>query len=890
MDDAPEVAAFVNSKSNLDLYYTPAAYEKKYRKTASGIDVPQRIAENVLTLKSFYIDVDVKQYDGDGVAMKTAIRRFLKDSGLPTVSVVVATGGGMHLYWVLEEPVGRHQWSPVANALADLALSLDLRLDPAVTRDAARILRIPGSTNHKYDHKPRCEVVVGNGPDTTFDDFRAALGDVEVTSEVTLSAPSNVISMFGGKSGNDDLADGVEIGVKSYAARMIPSCPVMADSLERGGKGDEYHLWKDILHTLAFCEDGAEYIHRVSDKHEKYDPRDTQSRFEESVRVRDSNSVGPVTCKTFSGLSDKCKTCPHFGSIKTPLVLGRVGNKSEGNVTYVREGATFVMKRVKDENVEVKVANVEMDKFDVGHDWQTGRYLTFEAKTGITPMPVRVPMSMVADNRSLMSHMLSHGVSMGKPMVDAFGGALVSWMERLQKRRDMVAEHPFGWDDHGGFSLVGWRYTKSNPPERAGVCDPGTTAAFAPRGDLSEWKKVANYVLQDARPEVHAMVAVAFASPLIKWTEVQAFAFAAVSRGSGHGKTTVMRLSQSVWGDPVKSVYSLNDTINAITGRMSQTRFMPTMWDEIRGNEELSNFVKVLFRANMGKERQRMNARAEIKQAAEINTLILAASNASIAEAAMAETAPSPAGIYRMMQMQMPTVGASGLDNSTIQKLNPLLRGNFGVAGYEYIQKLLQDDVGAKNTVTAFTDKISNTFNSIPEERFWVQSCACLLAGAHIAKHSGIANIDVTKVWACVKELYGRHREYVTSAEGEFSRSVPNLINAHAAHIVVIDRRMSQGQPAPVVLSAPPLKTAKVFVYVAENTVFIPNGTLRQYAESSGFGLADIYEALHTMGAAKAQQVPGAGTPFAAARSHGWEVRADAALGRDFLSKWVHRP
>lgn len=73
-------------------------------------------------------------------------------------SVVVDSGGGLHVYWQFDEPVladdARSILARWAATWAKLADSVDMRVDNVF--DLARVLRMPGTNNHK----PHCGAVV----------------------------------------------------------------------------------------------------------------------------------------------------------------------------------------------------------------------------------------------------------------------------------------------------------------------------------------------------------------------------------------------------------------------------------------------------------------------------------------------------------------------------------------------------------------------------------------------------------------------------------------------------------------------------------------------------------------------------------------------------------
>jgi hypothetical protein len=92
-------------------------------------------------------------FDG-GVTVEEAWSR-IKTAGLPMPTVTIVTGGGVHCWWRLDEPLTDAKlWNTSQKRLAQA-----LGSDPAGTSGWPRIMRLPGFKNHKYEHKPLAELV-----------------------------------------------------------------------------------------------------------------------------------------------------------------------------------------------------------------------------------------------------------------------------------------------------------------------------------------------------------------------------------------------------------------------------------------------------------------------------------------------------------------------------------------------------------------------------------------------------------------------------------------------------------------------------------------------------------------------------------------------------------
>ena len=93
--------------------------------------------------------------DFDGGVTAEVARSRIKAAGLPMPTATVATGGGVHCWWRLVEPLlDSKRWNALQKALAET-----LQSDAAGTSGWPRIMRLPGFVNHKYDHKPVAALV-----------------------------------------------------------------------------------------------------------------------------------------------------------------------------------------------------------------------------------------------------------------------------------------------------------------------------------------------------------------------------------------------------------------------------------------------------------------------------------------------------------------------------------------------------------------------------------------------------------------------------------------------------------------------------------------------------------------------------------------------------------
>lgn len=240
--DMEAVASKADAEAR-DTYFACASYRQAWYEDAAGKH-RQRTAENVLSAKAFWLDIDCgpdKAEAGAGyadvAAAQEALGVFISTVGLPE-PMTVASGGGLHVYWPLTEAVAPPAWKDVADGLKRLTQAPDLGLlaDPARTSDIASILRPVGTHNYKPERAGAEVRLVTPGTPTDPTTFSSLVGatcqrflspDAPPRGQLQLGTVSHVPL--------SETPENIE-RVRSALAAIDPDC--------------ERPVWRDIVFAL----------------------------------------------------------------------------------------------------------------------------------------------------------------------------------------------------------------------------------------------------------------------------------------------------------------------------------------------------------------------------------------------------------------------------------------------------------------------------------------------------------------------------------------------------------------------------------------------------------------------------------------------------------------
>lgn len=302
-------------------YHTHFTYATN---TATGIaESAGRTADNARRTRVFVADIDAgeakhaKNPEGtyaNGAAAEAAVEGFVARTGLAPNFLVRSGSGGLHLYFLLDAPIGVNDWTPRAKCFMHFMAANNLKADPSVTADAARIMRAPGSVHSETG--ARVNAFRWREEPYSLAEFERLIGFDAAAVDALPALPNPRHCTRTGSINDDVLAPPQHDGRPASLARVADHCQVIRLIRDTHGNVPEPH-WRGGAGVAKFCaEDGEALFHEWSSGYGGYSRREAQGKL-------DRWDTGPSTCAHLAEVSGKCGGCPHWGQITSPVQLGR---------------------------------------------------------------------------------------------------------------------------------------------------------------------------------------------------------------------------------------------------------------------------------------------------------------------------------------------------------------------------------------------------------------------------------------------------------------------------------------------------------------------------------------------------------------------------------------
>ena len=288
-----EVLSEIPSDEHWNLHYTIANCFHAPRQFKSQTLIP--------------IDID----DIDEPTLDAHIAVISETLDIPAEDFIqVSSGHGLHLLFEIDKEItsveelsdNKKSYKQLCDQIqaALKGASLSGKLDPNVFRQSGT-LRLPGTINRC----PKAKAI-------QYEDTNCTL----LSSSYKLHSYSKLLG-----EAASDLA-GESLDTSSLRAfpnpdteYILKECKFLEWNFTSPTEVSEPE-WYAALSIVGNLDNGNKLAHTMSSGHPAYSHKDTESKLSKAM-----SASGPRTCQNIDSLSDKCRTCPHYGKVTSPILL-----------------------------------------------------------------------------------------------------------------------------------------------------------------------------------------------------------------------------------------------------------------------------------------------------------------------------------------------------------------------------------------------------------------------------------------------------------------------------------------------------------------------------------------------------------------------------------------
>jgi hypothetical protein len=375
----------------------------------------------------------------------------------------------------------------------------------------------------------------------------------------------------------------------------------------------------------------------------------------------------------------------------------------------------------------------------------------------------------------------------------------------------------------------------------------------------------------------------------VRFTGREGVLMSCYSSESGIGKTTALRIAQAVWGDPIAGVNNLDDTHNAVVGKLTQLRSLPLYWDELKTEDDVRKFVKLIFQATGGKGKSRMGRNLELLEPGSWQTLVVLCSNDSLMDYVNTRLTTTPAGMLRVVEFVVPppvpgTVGQ--IDPADAGMMLASLNDHHGHIGREYSKWLGENHEKVAQEVSDFNKVLGQEVATSQEERYWISLMAVCLMGAKYANDLKFTTFDLDELKLFFVGILNHMRNYKRFEHtGDMSKDVnvsdlfsQFMTGMRARHMLKTNRvHVGRGKPpvGSIKVMGDISKLDAIYVHVGldDKILRFSNFKFREWLTEKGFPRHVVMAAMQKeLGARHVNGRLGSGTDFAGGTEYLWEI------------------
>lgn len=788
------------SKRGGNAYYAVAAFTKK----------GPRSQDNARVLKTLMLDIDCgadKPYPSwrEGLV---ALSKFIGKLMMPK-PMVVFSGNGLHVYWVLTEELLPAQWEPLGHALKAACVSNGLEIDTKVPADSARVLRPVGTINPKGGKEVKLLIdATPVDPDVmrnklaAFMNFAAAPKSRH-TNTSALSQALSVTQEF--PEANADV--------------VASKCLQIKWGIENQKDVSE-PFWYSMLGIAAYCTDPDGTATAWSDKHPDYDYTKTIQKMENWKRA----ATGPATCKKFQEERKKgCADCKFAGKITSPVQIGAQYKEVQivagaPDTTAATTPLPRSYKRTASgikqtvDGTDIDICGFDIYPVSYGRDealgYETVRYHWNRQHAGWQELALRQAYLTDTRLKEFTTAIADQGIVLKTArQTEMFQFMLRSYMDKLREMRAMTnLYNSMGWKENFRQFVHGntlYRLLDDGSVSKETVTLSSSTSRlggelFCSSGD-AQVSMDFTMLLDQAHMYGHMFaLGVGLAAPLLPFTGLNGVTVS-LCGPSGTGKTLAQLWVQSLWGDPQKLHFAAKFTQNSLYNRLGLYSNLPMTIDEatIATDKEVGEF---LYMVTQGRDKARLTRSSEERETKTWSLPVLISTNIPWSAKLAAMGNATDAQMMRLLEVTFDPHSLFKTNTAVGRKVFQYVTTNYGHIGPKFVEYLLNmGPVAVKAMIDDAMKTFSQRYNAefSGEERYWEIIIVLADLAMQIATKQGWFKFDYKRGTRWVLEQTGSIRENIAANKMDSFDILSEYLNANTRVALTVMHTLGQ-PPAPL--------------------------------------------------------------------------------------------
>lgn len=727
-DEAENLVAQWDAQKDTTIYFSVGSFAN-HKIEENGKTKIKRTQANATYFKSLCFDLDCgedKPYKSQGDGLKKLVE-VVKELQLPK-PLIVSSGNGAHVYWVLEHSITKDQWVHVSKALRNALHAKGLEIDTSKIHDPSMVLRPAGTHHKKSDWKP-VEVILDDGAEHDIALLMGLLQEYVEVEQPKRERPKNAMldAIL-----TDDTKNDIDIVSVGEQCRQVGALLESGGVTDAAGNPVEEPLWRASLGMAKFTPDPERTIIMLAGGHPEFDLKMNMEKLD------GWKGTGPTTCNKFEELCPNgCAGCPFKGQKTSPAQLSMVtektievedeeGNKEEQKIQMpegyvIRSG--FIWREVQTEDEDgnpIKDTELVSDYMM----FIRGVFFCRKTKTTSFTLVVKRPITgweeddhpvgvLAASGKDFSDWLLNLQIYGFKSpaKLEKLRGYFMDYLKMVQTQTAVGYDYSnFGWQDDGSF-LCGTQIINApnGTDNRRIVGEAGKMKnTVTPMGTRDKFVEAMELLNNPGTETIRSVILLACTGVIAKFMGNGSSIISVYSTTSGTGKSISLRAANALFGDPSALMRGKNDTPNGLFKQRGVLNNLPMCIDELSlADPEAVSQMAYTF--SEGKEKLSMNVNRELRDPETWDGPTIMSTNTSLMtkyDLTMANSEPLRLRTLELPQHSKTFVNLRDEQGPIARRFDETIEENYGHAMVELVSA-----VSNMGDIKAFVKKGSNNFD-----------------------------------------------------------------------------------------------------------------------------------------------------------------------------------